>query len=403
MSDVTDGATAATPAGERQELGVSWLELFFDLAFVVAISALTGRLEGSPSLPSLFADLWLLVLLWLAWFNEASLTNLARGQDVLTRSCVFVSMAGVGVLAVGVPDAFGGRSGIFAAGYSIARLALSPVWIRARVQHHLDVVRPILYGPALSLVWLLSAFVPHPYQQAIWVVLMLIELGIVATRANGSIDAWRFEPHHLVERMGQFILITFGESVALLIGAVSVEPTPHAWLHAALGFVLLATLFATFYALTLERAEYALGGRPEKLGDFFGSGQFSVLAGLVAVAATNAELVEAPTPNALRLLAAGVALFMMGIASLSFDAFRSSVRTLDQRRQHQPRFGQRWLRVTRFLVNVVLFPGLVFALAGWLPAWAAVVLLTLPPAQLTAAGFTRSARIREIPGGRAAA
>lgn len=48
---------------------VGWLELFFDLVFVVVIEKLTHVLHGDPTAGMLWAAIGLTMLVWLSWFN----------------------------------------------------------------------------------------------------------------------------------------------------------------------------------------------------------------------------------------------------------------------------------------------------------------------------------------------
>nr|MBA2595700.1 low temperature requirement protein A [Chloroflexia bacterium] len=53
------------------ERRASWLELFFDLCFVVAVGAVAQTLHGNPSLAGLTTFVALFVPVWWAWLEYA--------------------------------------------------------------------------------------------------------------------------------------------------------------------------------------------------------------------------------------------------------------------------------------------------------------------------------------------
>ena len=138
---------------------VGWLELFCDLVFVVAIERLTHLLHGDPGRGCIAATIGLTMLVWFAWFNVTALTNVRGGIGPRGRPLMFASMAGVGVLALGVEPLIDGHPWLFAVGYVIARTAVWPLWWSGR--RGVGAMRPLLWGPGVSTLWLLTPLVPE--------------------------------------------------------------------------------------------------------------------------------------------------------------------------------------------------------------------------------------------------
>ena len=65
-----EAETLGTPPGEEQK--VSWLELFFDLIFVVAFDQLAKRLGDNASLQNIGVFAFLFVAVWWAWAANAT-------------------------------------------------------------------------------------------------------------------------------------------------------------------------------------------------------------------------------------------------------------------------------------------------------------------------------------------
>ena len=99
------------------------------------------------------------MLVWFAWFNVTALTNVRGGIGPRGRPLMFASMAGVGVLALGVEPLIDGHPWLFAVGYVIARTAVWPLWWSGR--RGAGAMRPLLWGPGVSALWLLTPLVPE--------------------------------------------------------------------------------------------------------------------------------------------------------------------------------------------------------------------------------------------------
>jgi low temperature requirement protein LtrA len=64
----------AVPRGESRQR-VTYLELFFDLVFVFAITQVTGLMSAQPTWTGVAQGMLVLAALWWAWAGYAWLTN----------------------------------------------------------------------------------------------------------------------------------------------------------------------------------------------------------------------------------------------------------------------------------------------------------------------------------------
>ncbi|MES1170116.1 MAG: low temperature requirement protein A, partial [Leifsonia sp.] len=124
----TDGHRTSSP-----------LELLFDLTFVVAVASLTGELAhglvvGDPG--AIGAFLMVFAAVWWAWINFTWFASAFDVDDALYRVLTLVQMAGVLVLAAGVPTAFEHNDfRAITVGYIIMRVAILGQWLRAGIEH----------------------------------------------------------------------------------------------------------------------------------------------------------------------------------------------------------------------------------------------------------------------------
>ena len=101
---------------------VTWLELFFDLIFVAAVSQVAGPLHEHYSMEGLVRFGPLFVLIWWAWVGHTVFSTRFDTDDVIQRGLTLVQMFAVAVMAANAKDALDSRSSAgFAAAYAAVR------------------------------------------------------------------------------------------------------------------------------------------------------------------------------------------------------------------------------------------------------------------------------------------
>jgi low temperature requirement protein LtrA len=218
---------------------VTWLELFFDLIFVAAVSQVAEPLRGDYTTAGILRFAPLFGLIWWAWAGHSSFSTRFDTDDIVQRLLTLVQMFAVAAMAANAKDALDSRSSAgFAAAYAGVRFILVAQYFRARtVPGARSLMGRYLLGHGTAAVlWLASAFVEAPERFAIWAVAFAIDLGTpwLAVRHNVKVPP---DAAHLPERFGLFTLILLGETVvAVMQGMESQEDwTPAAATSAFLG------------------------------------------------------------------------------------------------------------------------------------------------------------------------
>ena len=204
------------------------LELLFDLCFVVAVAQAGGRLvhavaaghagQGVAGYAMIFFAVW-----W-AWMNFTWFASAYDTDDVPYRLTTLVQIAGVLILAAGVPRAFDRTDySIVVVGYVVMRLALTTQWVRAARSERGDArITALRYAAGVVLVqigWVAFGFLPHTDVKVwVFVVLAAAELAVPVVAERHRPTPWH--PHHIAERYGLFTLIVLGETVAAATVAV---------------------------------------------------------------------------------------------------------------------------------------------------------------------------------------
>ena len=319
------------PTDEAGQRHATWLELFFDLIFVLALAAVAGRLgHGLVPRPSaLLAVCGLfLVVLW-AWVGQVFYDTRYDPDDTPHRLLVLVALAGAGALTLGVGKA--PQTLLLPVGYLVVRGVLLLLYLRVRsagaADREVASVYLIGYG-AGGLIWLASLAVPASARPAVWTVAMTVELSTpwlgLRRLSRSPVDVV-----HLPERIGQFSIIVLGSALASLLAAVPAHPGPRLVAAAAVAFAVLASVwwvYTTFVNTGLALAR--LRG-----GQAYGYLHIPLAGALLLLGWSLGEVVrriaaEAPTtPVALRLmLAAALVTWMLcglGLNSLSLQRPRS--------------------------------------------------------------------------------
>ena len=109
-------------SGERH---ATWLELFFDLVFVVAVAELGHFLHNNLSPWGLVVFTLLFVPVWWQWIDFSYFLDQFDVDDLLHKVSLFAVMFGVIALAITIPNAVGDNS----VGFTLAIVALRALMI----------------------------------------------------------------------------------------------------------------------------------------------------------------------------------------------------------------------------------------------------------------------------------
>lgn len=235
----------------RHQRRVTWLELFFDLIFVGAVSQVAGPLHEHFGLAELARLAPLFVLIWLAWVGHTTFSTRFDSDDGVQRALTLVQMCAVAIMAANAKDALDSRSSAgFAAAYGAVHIVLVAQYARARhLPHTRRLTSQFLAGHGLAaLVWLASALVPAPARFWMWGVAFAIDLGTPWSARQHSVEVPP-DAAHLPERFGLFTLILLGETIiGVMKGMESQEYwSPAAATAAFLGMAIVFTIWWWYF------------------------------------------------------------------------------------------------------------------------------------------------------------
>jgi low temperature requirement protein LtrA len=207
----------------KEERRATWLELFYDLVFVVAVSQLAHNLKEDVSLSGLLGFVFLFIPVWWSWIGNTLYANRFDSNDAGRRLLVGIEMLTAAAMAVNIHHGLGESAPGFALSYAFGRAVLVVEYVRAGV--HIPNARPLTTRYAIGFaiaatLWVISAFIPASWRFGLWISAIIIDL---ATPFFARKYQLQLPPHasHLPERFGLFTMIVLGEAIIGVVNGVS--------------------------------------------------------------------------------------------------------------------------------------------------------------------------------------
>ena len=203
---------------------VTWLELFFDLFFVVTIGQLAHHLSSHLSWHALLDYTLHFIPVWWVWIGYTLYNERFETSGVENRFFAFLIMIPTAGLAIyghgGIEHEYTG----YAISYAIARAIITFLWIWGCYHNkrawRIGVRYAIGFTTSIILV-VSSVFVDAPYKYFMFGAALLIDLGTPLTTIKLTEHLPKFSTSKLPERFGLFTIIVLGESIIGVVGAVA--------------------------------------------------------------------------------------------------------------------------------------------------------------------------------------
>ncbi|MDG2529627.1 low temperature requirement protein A [Caulobacter endophyticus] len=308
---------------------VTYVELFFDLVFVFAVTQLSHGLIGHPSLMGLLETALLLMAVWWAWVYTAWVTNWLDPERPPVRIMLFLIMAAGMVLATSIPQAFEDRGLAFALAFVAIQLgrSLFTVWcVRGDKSLKLNFIRVSAWLAVSGVLWIAGGLLADEARLACWATAIAIEYASPAAGfwtpglGRSRTADWTVEGGHLAERCALFTIIALGESI-LVMGATAagMDWTPTVILSFASAFVASIAMWWIYFSFTAEAASEAIShsddpGRVARLAYTYS--HLLPVAGIIVAAVGDEWVIHHPVghadPKVSAALIGGPLLFLLG-------------------------------------------------------------------------------------------
>lgn len=311
---------------------VTYVELFFDLVFVFAITQLSHGLLHHFDALGAAQTLVLFLAVWWVWIYTAWATNWCDPERPSVRFMLFALMLGGLVMAVAIPDAFGAMGLAIGIAYPAMQMGRTAFLLRAIPPDNpalrLTFVRMLAWMGAAAPFWVAGGLAEGPWRFGLWIVALGIEyvapaVGYRTPRLGRSTTTdWNVAGGHMAERCALFVIIALGEGIVVTGAAFG----KLAWTGANLGAFTVAftgslAMWWVYFHIGEERAtrHIASSDDPGRIARLcYTYLHMPIVAGIVLTAVADAMMLEdafgAAGASAVAATLGGPALYLAGLA-----------------------------------------------------------------------------------------
>ncbi len=243
-----------------KERKISWLELFYDLVYVIAISRITNHLSSHISQRGFVEYACLFILVFWGWLNGSLYHDLHGNSGLRTRLMTLWQMMIIAALAITIDQLTGRAYKDTTIAFMVMQFFITYQWWSVGLydKEHRKYSRPyiILYLAAFALMGL-SRVLPPVHLQ--WIVPLVIFFNYSPPFiANRLLHLSALELNlssSMSERLGLFTIIVLGEVVLGVVNGISKVYILNfsAWLNFALALSIVFALWWLFFTLTSDR------------------------------------------------------------------------------------------------------------------------------------------------------
>jgi low temperature requirement protein LtrA len=229
---------------------VTYVELFFDLVFVFAITQLSHSLLEHLSLVGALQTLFLLLAVWWVWMYTCWFTNWVDPDKPSVRALLFALMLAGLLMSASIPHAFDTEALLFAGAYVFSQVVRSLFTLWATHRHDRgnfhNFRRIISWQLATGVFWIGGALAAGEARVGLWIVALALEFTapvagyFVPGLGRSTTSDWRVDGAHMAERCALFVIIALGESI-LVTGATAASLP----LTAANGFAFVSAFIGS--------------------------------------------------------------------------------------------------------------------------------------------------------------
>ncbi|MEU1232581.1 low temperature requirement protein A [Micromonospora aurantiaca] len=340
----------AEPAALRSSGGgpdrATFLELFFDLVYVFALTRISARafedlvLEGGQTgwtaVTGGGKTLLLLLALWAVWQGTAWTTSRYDPHHLWLQVIVITALISAMVMGVAIPRAFSHSGLIFATAYVVAQVSRPAILVLVlhKQQYRRLKLRMLITFCATGVLWLAGALLPGSARVVLWTTALLLEY--LAARfgwplpglGRSTVSRWDIHGEHLAERYQQIFLVALGETI-LLAGLSFTRSSTSPGMVVAFAVALATSVL--LWRIYVQRAGQILGeavtraAHPATIGRPAADTHLVMVIGVVATAIGYELVIEHPAGHNelpwMAVVLGGPAVFLAGRARFEYEVF----------------------------------------------------------------------------------
>jgi low temperature requirement protein LtrA len=246
-----------TEPGERK---ISWLELFYDLVYVIAISTITHYVAQQFSISALLDYFYLFVIVFWGWLNGSLYHDLHGTEGLRTKLMTLWQMLIIAALVITLHSEPGNLLFNATIVLLIMQAYITYLWWSVGIydKEHRRLNKPytILYLISFGLIFA-TLFLQQPYIRILFYLTLVLNCSppfVSYFFLKRKISALSLSSS-MTERLGLFTIILFGEVVLGVINGVIAFHRLDAmvWIQFGLAIIIVFTLWWLFFTIVSDR------------------------------------------------------------------------------------------------------------------------------------------------------
>ena len=315
---------------------VGFVELFFDLVFVFAITQVSHLLLAHLTWMGALQAAMLLAAVWWAWIYTSWVTNWLDPERAPVQAALFVLMAVGLVMSAALPHAFSDKGWAFAVAFVVLQLGrtLFALWaVRGDRGLSRNFQRIFAWLAVSACFWIAGGFAEPEQRLWFWLAALAVEYVGPAMffwtpgLGRSTTADWSVEGGHMAERVGLFVIICLGET--LLVSGATFGGLD--WNSTAVWGAFVSTILSTI-AMWWLYFSYAHEAASDVISHSTDPGRLArkaytyapllVIAGIIVTAVSDELVLAHPLghvePATALALVGGPVLFLLGSSAIVF-------------------------------------------------------------------------------------
>jgi len=311
-----------------EERKISWLELFYDLVYVIVISRATHLLAGHTDWHGLSKFIYLFLMIFWGWANGSQYHDLHGSPGIRTRFMTLWQMMAVAILAVAInstpEEVYFNRTTI---ALIILQGYITYLWWSVGIydKEHRRLSRPYIGCYVASFLLLIINLFTSGFLKSLifWIIPILNFSPPFFRQFRRDIQFNQYNlSSNMTERLGLIVIIVFGENILGVINGLDDVASIRTfdWIVFGVGILIVFLLWWIYFSILADR-EVRKGFWNAQV---FILGFIPVLASLGAAGATFAVVMKAnleSDPHHVELariiFGVGIALFLWSVLMIS--------------------------------------------------------------------------------------
>ena len=248
-------------ASENQN--TNYIELFFDLVFVFAITRITHFTAHNLDIYHLLQSILIFWLIWWGWTQFTWTLNAANTNHVEIRIGMLIATAVAFVMAANINHAFDAKVFWFAVPYVTVKLLGLGLYFRVTERGGASrsaLIKLTMFSTIPLALVLIGAFASPSYR--IWWWIGSIAADIISVFFLGRERGWKIHAGHFAERHGLIVIIALGESLIVSASAIGdTEASNDLLITGGLTVLVIFLIWWTYFSWINDFLEWHLSNK----------------------------------------------------------------------------------------------------------------------------------------------